>query len=315
MVTPKRRPETPTGRARVALTIACAAGGTMFGLVAGLIAGTIFGNVSNAYDLEVLSFGVISGVLVCVAWIVWLCVRTGLGAIFGAATVLLTLIGLLGWSTGYSEGHAVAIAAFATLLGLSWLTSPGRRRRWSSVVPVVLGIAVLGTIPLAVDDLRTWRDDTKALTELIDPPLAPTAPGLHVREFHGLYTGVSYQVAETGGPPFASVAHQRVKSRPAVSDDCFSKLLDGPPMTGCTEVAPGIYRAEYVNERSDASYFLPRDNTVVTIREYVTGVNTSRYGEAGAGDEFLLRIATSLRPTPVQDLARQGCRLCRLMPN
>jgi hypothetical protein len=101
-----------------------------------------------------------------------------------------------------------------------------------------------------------------------------------------------------------------------VSDDCFSKLLQGaPPMAGCTQVAPGVYRADYPDSPGKTAYFLPREHSVTAVRPHGTGVNEPKYGPDGPGDAMLRRIATSLRPVPVQSLARRGCRVCQLMPD
>lgn len=319
-VSPRAR---PSGWERLGLALAAVAGAVVAGLAAALI-GMLF--ASSAYGAVALGF--LAGLAGFVIAMPVLAIVLRLGPVFAVAATILVPVGLLGYVDDEVWVPSVGLVSTVLLVLAAWLTDPARRRpeprssrRWSGArVGVLLAVSavVLAIAPPVVSDLRDWRELTADLEALGDPPLAPTAPGAEVRELRGTITGgIDYLVTDPDGRTFVTVDQFRVDTRPVVSDDCFSALRSGPRLAGCTEVAPGIYRAEHRDDDPPRQpvYLLPRDHTVTAVRAYLVGVNEDKYGTEGVGDEGLLLIARSLRPVPVQDLARRDCRVCRLMPD
>jgi hypothetical protein len=265
-----------------------------------------------------LVLGFWAGLLVASAATVWLCLHGRMGPVFAWSAGGLVALVLFAYIVEWQYDASLALVSAVLLVVLARLTDPARLRRAPRPLTVLgtTGLLVLAAaVPPLVRDVATWREMTAALERYGEPPLMPVAPDLGVTELNDWADGVGYLVTDEEGVAFASVRLKAVEQPPgAPGDDCFSTLIGDPPMTGCTEIAAGVYRAEYRADRGSYRFFLPRTTSVVAVGEHVTGANLGKYGADGPGEEMLRQVATSLRPVPVQDLARRSCRPCRLLP-
>lgn len=312
-MSPRQR---PTGWRRLGLALASVAAGVLAGLATGVV-GLSLG--SSPYGA--LALGLMLGLAGFLVVMPVLAILLRLGPVFAAAATLLVPIGFVGYVGDEVWTLSLGLVSTVLLVAAAWLTDPARgrsdrpslRRLSGARVGVLLAaLVVLGAaVPPVAADLKGWRETTVLLEELVDPPLLPAEPGLEVHRLRRVVHGVEYLVTDPEGLDFVAVTMYPVDSRPVGSGDCFT-LPRRMPRQGCAKVAPGVYRAEHPDEPRSVSYYLPREHSVTVVGAHVTGLNEAKYGLYGR-DDVLRRIATSLRPVPVQSLAQQDCRLCRLM--